>query len=70
MIKKPEDQNFSVYMVVTDQIYFPSCILLVSPKVLNMDIIPSYYQHQQQSISLGHLEEQFSQQEGKNQAPE
>ena len=70
MVKKSEDQNYSKYMVATDQVYFLSCCLLVSSKVLNRDVIPSYYQHQQQSISVGDLEEWFSQQEGKNQAPE
>ena len=47
MVKKPEDRNYSVYMVATDQVCFPSCSLLVSSKVFNRDVIPSYYQHQQ-----------------------
>ena len=76
MVKKPEDRNYSVYIVATDQVHFPSCCLQFSSKVLNRDVIPSYCQHQQQSISVGDLEDKFSQQErikfsqGKNQAPE
>ena len=70
MAKKPEDQNYNVYMVAIDQVYFPTCCLIVSSKILNRDVIPSYHQHRQQTISAGDLEDWFSQQEGKNQAPE
>ena len=68
MVKKLEDRNYSIYMVATDQVHFPSCCPLVSSKVLNRDVIPSYYQHHH--ISVGDLEDRFSQQEGKNRAPE
>ena len=70
MVRKPEDQHYNVYMVATDQVHFHSCCLLFSSKVLNRDVIPSYYKDQQQSISVGDLEDKLSQQEGMNQAPE
>ena len=38
MVKKPEDPNYSVYMVATDQVCCLSCCLLVSSKVLNREI--------------------------------